>query len=68
MREFLDAPDCCLDPGLCLPLRTYTAVLDDYLEPAASDGPVSDPDAARVEREDDPTLRLFLRTLLSGLS
>ena len=46
-----------------MPLREYTAVLGDYLEPVAPDGPVSDLDAARVEREDDPTLRLFLRTL-----
>ena len=60
VREFLDAPECCLDPGLCLPLRQYSADLDDYLEPADAAGPVSDPGA---EREDDPTLRLFLRTL-----
>ena len=30
IQRFLNAFECCLDPGLCAPLRAYTANLDDY--------------------------------------
>ena len=60
VQEFLTAPECCLDHGLCLPLRQYTANLDDYLEPI----PVSDLAGENAPAPaGDPTLRLFLQTL-----
>ena len=79
VRAFLGASECCLDPGLCLPLRRCTARAEDYLEPvdalpleelrppAPSGGlrpPVSE-QAGRggVQERHDPILRLFLQTL-----
>ena len=64
MRQFLDAPECCLDPGLCSPLRKYSANADDYLEPAEVPIPVSDlPAGDAPAARNDPALRLFLQTL-----
>ena len=57
VRQFLDASECCLDPGLCLPLRKLTASVEDYLEPPDAPPPVSD------QADRDPALRLFLQTL-----
>ena len=64
VRQFLDASECCLDPGLCSPLRKYSANVDDYLEPAEVPIPVSDLPAGDLPAaRNDPTLRLFLHTL-----
>ena len=61
VREFLGASECCLDPGLGLPLRKFTARIEDYLEPA--DTPPTVSDLADGDAAHDPTLRLFLQTL-----
>ena len=64
VRQFLDAPECCLDLGLRSPLRKYSANVDDYLEPAEVPTPVSDlPAGDAPAARNDPTLRLFLHTL-----
>ena len=57
VREFLDASECCLGPGFCLPLRKLTANVEDYMEPPDAAPPVSD------QADRDPALRLFLQTL-----
>ena len=31
LQKFLDAKVCCLDPGLCAPLRVHTSNIDDYV-------------------------------------
>ena len=31
LQKFLDAKVCCLDPGLCAPLRVRTSNIDDYV-------------------------------------
>ena len=61
LREFLGASECCLDLGLGLPLRKFTARIEDYLEPA--DTPPTVSDLADRDAAHDPTLRLFLQTL-----